>query len=846
MSFFFAEVESSKVDKEEDNAQLLHKLECKACPLNKVKNLSPKIKPHGAKAPLIYILNDFPTETDDENNEFLSGKEGDMVWDLIPEQYRSRVRVNSIVRSKPVRDGIGFTETECCRPSIVKDIIESKPLVVLGLGPAVLNWLVGTNAINDWRGRRAVLSLGGSPFYYYPLLHPTDILKKLEEKKYGTDMYEHINEIDFKNIFSEIDDLRQPTTTPTDTAFDDITCYEGGEEDLTRIIDFFAREQYSKNDIGFDIETNGLRPYTKGSKILSMAFSVLDGDNISFALDHKKAKWTKEQRELLDEIISDFFHNRDNTIWAHNLGFEQEWLAYFYGKKLLRAAKWGDTQAQGYVLDNRYRSEMLKLDTLVLRYFGFFLKDLSDIDVTNLDNTKLSKVLKYNGGDSKFTVMLSREQAKDLNKKGLMRVYEDQLSYTPTLVLTQMAGIDVDQKFVQKVADDLSDKCKQISDKINKQPVVIQFKQTRREEFNPSSPDHLAIMFGDILKVISEKKTKGGRRSFDEDVLKGVEHPLAKQVLELKGLQKVKGTYIDNLDTRNSDIDIYPDGKVHASFSTMFTTTGRANCNGPNLQNQPKRKNKELVRPAFIAPPGHSFIAFDYGQLEARVIAMYSKDPVFVKALWEGLDVHQEWAERIARRYPEALAHDGGVMKNLRDRVKNKWVFPLFFGAGKKTVAGYMGIPVEVAMPLFDSFWKTFSGVHKWQKELGKIYEENGYTLFLNGRRRVGPLMWSEIINSPIQGLGANLVMDAFNRLSVQSEQLDKPWLQPVLQIHDDLSFVVPNEHVDDAVDTIITTMIDFKHYDFVNVPMSVEGSCGSNWYDKEDFGTFSSDKWKQ
>lgn len=835
MSLFFQNVE--KVKPENRSLELLSRHSCTLCPLAD----KGKVQPHGSKNPLIYILGDFPTSSDIYNEQYLTGAEGDLIHKFIPSAYRNNIRYNSIVRSGPV-DNIGEREIACCRNSVVKDIEETAPTAIIGLGGAVLSWCLGHNAINDWRGRRVLVTVGKHTCWYYPILHPTWLLDKIANNRYGTDIYEHITSLDFKHIFAEIDNLPKPEVVDLATLDDGIRCING---DLKQVTDFFDKYENTKDGIGFDIETKNLRPYENDSKILSMSFSANGTDTIAFPIDHKQAAWTKEQKVKLNQRLKSFFLNRKGVLICHNVQFEQEWCAFFYGKEILRSAPWADTQIQAYSLDERYHNEVLKLDTLCLMKLGFNLKEQSNIDVLNLDNLPINKVLKYNARDALYTYKLCKIQHKEIKEQKLLDIYNAHIKLIPTLVLTQMDGLPIDQPFVQKTSTELQVRLDGILTDIKNTDVIKQLENRLHHHFNPASGDDVLVLLRDYLKVQITKKTKKGNDSLDKDVLDTVDHPIAKKIINFREITKIKSTYVDPLKPDFEKTVMHDDGLVHTNLNSMFTDTSRLSADQPNIQNAPQRKNKELVRPAFIAPPGHTFVSVDYGQIEARVIAMYSKDKTFVNALWHDLDVHQDWAEKISKAYPQALGKtsDAKAMKALRGRVKNKMVFPSFFGAGKKTVAGYMHIPFNVMEPLFDEFWAEFSGVHKWQKELGRFYDANGYVEFLNGRKRRGPLPYSTMINAPIQGLAANLVCDAYSRISEKAEHEEKPWLQPRMQVHDDLSYFIPNEKLEDSLEEIITEMLKFD-FTWVNVPITVEIECGSNWYNKESIGTFKSNEW--
>src|SRR5262249_24680858 len=160
--------------------------------------------------------------------------------------------------------------------------------------------------------------------------------------------------------------------------------------------------------------------------------------------------------------------------------------------------------------------------------------------------------------------------------------------------------------------------------------------------------------------------------------------------------------------------------------------------------------------------------AFDYGQIEARVIAMFTKDKSFCKALWDRYDVHGAWAERIATDYPARIGGrkmltDQKAMKDFRTDIKNQWTFPLFFGAKLSSVAEYLSRPETVLRPHYDDFWEEFEGVYRWQKELLNFYRQHGYVEALTGRRRRGPMSPNQVYNTPVQATAGEIVFDAWN-----------------------------------------------------------------------------------
>jgi DNA polymerase I len=240
------------------------------------------------------------------------------------------------------------------------------------------------------------------------------------------------------------------------------------------------------------------------------------------------------------------------------------------------------------------------------------------------------------------------------------------------------------------------------------------------------------------------------------------------------------------------------------------------------------------------------FLELDYGQIEARVIAMFSRDKTFVKALWERYDVHMEWAQRLAKAYPDRIGgrnniNDKAIMKTFRNDVKNQFVFPLFFGATITKASNELNIPIDSLKPVYEEFWNTFSGVKDYQDNMEREYKKKGYVECLTGRRRRAPLSYNQIVNSPIQGTASDIVVDGMNRLS----ELDVWDYQANLNIHDSLTFILNDDsEFDTHTEIIIKEMLNCR-FPWICVPLVVEASVSTdNWAHMEPIGDFASDEW--
>jgi DNA polymerase-1 len=306
--------------------------------------------------------------------------------------------------------------------------------------------------------------------------------------------------------------------------------------------------------------------------------------------------------------------------------------------------------------------------------------------------------------------------------------------------------------------------------------------------------------------------------------------------------RKITSTYLRRFDPRAADTYVYPDGLIHCRYKTAFTKTSRFACEDPNNQNWPKRDPVAKRVRRMVQMRGHSIVACDLGQGEARVIAMHSRDKTLCRALRTNYDIHLEWAEKVASAWPKALSAVDNDMKRLRTGIKNQLVFPAFYGASVKRIAKELHLPESVAEELFEEFWQQFKGVRAWQRTLLQEYKEYGYVTSLTGRRRHGPMGYNDIINSPIQAACSDILIDGIDALVRRSIEEDKPYLMPALNIHDDATTWTPNKYVDEVLAIMVEEMLR-KRYDWQCVPLTVELECGPDWYNMKPIGTFRSDE---
>jgi DNA polymerase len=391
------------------------------------------MKPTGIDNPLYYIIGEAPGEQEDMRGVQFVGESGQILRSTLMRlldledisELEDCFRWNNCVRCRPRSGKANRTPTEieieCCRKSLEKDIEETKPKVILGFGNIPLKWLLRTEGIMIYRGRYVPVKIGNHVCWYFPMLHPSFILRNQRKDKNGRvmpGMYDHIFEKDLDNVFAIAEDLPDPKII-TKGYTDNVEVVLGDKiEDITRIKEaLHGLKQAHK--VGVDIETRGLRPYNNGT-IYCIAFGTFEY-TIAFPLDHPKA-WNNLEKSKDDilvrlmELVEDFLLTSGIKI-AHNLKFELEWFHFYFGKDILYKTKWIDTQAYSYLINERTSkgTSMHSLDTQTLVNFGFNLKALS----TKVDRIKpltavLDDLLLYNGMDTKWTVALEDALYKKL------------------------------------------------------------------------------------------------------------------------------------------------------------------------------------------------------------------------------------------------------------------------------------------------------------------------------------------------------------------------------------------------------------------------------------------------
>jgi len=306
-------------------------------------------------------------------------------------------------------------------------------------------------------------------------------------------------------------------------------------------------------------------------------------------------------------------------------------------------------------------------------------------------------------------------------------------------------------------------------------------------------------------------------------------HEVPRLVLDYRQLSKLKSTYVDALPAL---IDPQT-GRVHTTFNQTGTTTGRLSSTNPNLQNIPIRTELgREIRAAFIAEPGYSLLSADYSQIELRLLAHFSEDPLLVEAFRNGDDIHRLTASQVFGVPP--------MLIDAEHRRRAKAVnFGIVYGLSAFGLSQQLGIDQREAKKFIDAYFEKYAGVRRYiDRTLEETRKEQSVkTLF--GRTRPIPDINSKnanmrgfaertAVNTPLQGTAADLIKLAMIQIDeeLRSRKLKSRML---LQVHDDLLFEVPENEIE-LMRGLVREKMESVHP--LSVPLLVELGVGPNWRD--------------
>ncbi len=412
---------------------------------------------------------------------------------------------------------------------------------------------------------------------------------------------------------------------------------------------------------------------------------------------------------------------------------------------------------------------------------------------------------------------------RDVEQAGLQTVYQTiDRPLVPVLLRMEAAGVRVDLPVLRELDTKLTSEMARVSEEIF---------SASGHRFNINSPKQLGdVLFNKMELPKPLKYGKGKVVSTAQDVLEELAevNEVPRMVLEYRQLAKLKSNYVDSLPLLADS-----EGRVHTTFNQVGTATGRLSSTNPNLQNIPiKTELGREIRAAFIAAPGRLLLSADYSQIELRLMAHFSQDPLLVHAYKTGQDIHTLTASEVFGVAPEAID------KTTRNRAKAV-NFGIVYGISPFGLAANLGIDQKEARTYIDRYFERYAGVRAFiDRTLEETRaEQRVRTLF--GRSRPIPDIASRnanlrgfaertAVNTPLQGTAADLIKIAMIRIDRRLTD-EKRRTQMTLQVHDELLFDVPEDEAE-AVRAMVKH--EMENVLELSVPIVADAELGTNWRD--------------
>jgi DNA polymerase-1 len=394
-----------------------------------------------------------------------------------------------------------------------------------------------------------------------------------------------------------------------------------------------------------------------------------------------------------------------------------------------------------------------------------------------------------------------------------------ELPIVEVLANMERCGVRIDRKILTELSRDFDGRLTGI---------VKEIYALSGDPFNINSPQQLSRVLFDTLGLPPVKKTKTGF-STDTGVLEtlSLQHPLPKKILEYRTLTKLKNTYIDVLPTL-----INPHtGRIHTTFNQMIVSTGRLSSSDPNLQNIPIRGEEGLkIRQAFVPEDGCVLISSDYSQIELRVLAHISQDPLLIEIFLRNEDIHSTVAQNIFGVRVENITQD---MRRTAKVIN----FGIIYGMSAYGLSKELGVSQREAQQYIDSYFARHTGVKGYMESIVEEAQAKGYVKTLFGRIRFIPevnnpdqtvrqLGQRTAMNTPIQGTAADIIKMAMINITAKLVQKGLT-SRLILSIHDELVFEVKEDEIVE-METLIKD--EMEHVITLAVPLKVSLGRGPNW----------------
>ena len=568
----------------------------------------------------------------------------------------------------------------------------------------------------------------------------------------------------------------------------------------------------------FDTETTSINSLE--AELVGASFSVKKDEGFYIPINH--VEQTEISANELVEWLKQLLETNQKKIIGQNLKYD---IAVLRNHGIHIKEFFADTMLMSYATNST--SSRHNLDALAEYYLNTTTIKYEDVigkgakKYKSFNQVPIKDATNYAAEDADITLQLYEKLIEIIDKSSIKLLKT--IDYPLLFVLLEMEqkGALIDTSHLNGLSKEFGTKLLNLVKKIHEASGSV---------FNIDSPKQLSEILFEKLKIETKglKKTSTGYFSTSESVLQKLsdENEIVKDILEYRSLAKLKSTYTDKI----SEI-CDQNSRVHTSYHQAVTSTGRLSSSDPNLQNIPIRTKEGItIREAFIAPSSKKILAMDYSQIELRLMAHYSQDPIMLKSFKNNEDIHKRTASEIF----------GVELDNVDDEMRRRAKtinFGLLYGMSAFGLANQLAVSRTEAEIFLNNYFERYSAVKKFMSDIVENSKELKYVETLYGRKIHVPNITANnymvrqaaeraAINGPLQGSAADIIKIAMIKIDDWINH-NAPEINMILQVHDELVYEVPDTFSDDDLRPILDLMENTTEID---VPLKVEYGFGSNW----------------
>lgn len=577
----------------------------------------------------------------------------------------------------------------------------------------------------------------------------------------------------------------------------------------------FVQNLMKQTSVCFDTETTSINPLD--AELVGIAFSW--ESHKGYYVPFPEAR--EDAQELIEQLRP-FFEAEEIEKIGQNLKYDVKVLDKY--NITVKGALF-DTMLAHYLINPDMRHNMDVLAETYLNYTPISIEELIGKGKNQLSmrQVPLEKQTEYAVEDADVTYQLAQHFRPELTEAKTLELFNTiEVPLMGVLADMELEGIRLDKGFLESLSKELENDIAKLETSIY---------EKAGEKFNIASPKQLGDILFDKLKLVDKpKKTKTGQYSTSEEVLSYLakEHDIIQDILDFRGLTKLKSTYVDALPGQ-----VHPKtGRVHTDYMQTVAATGRLSSNNPNLQNIPIRTERgREVRKAFIPRnEEYTLLSADYSQIELRIIAALSEENTMIEAFKNGEDIHVSTASKVFQVPIEEVTRE--------QRSNAKTVnFGIIYGVSAFGLSNQTDLSRGEAKDLIDTYYKTYPKLRNYISEQVDFAREHGYVQTVLGRRRylkdinagnavVRGAAERNAVNAPIQGSAADIIKIAMINIH-QKLEAGNYKSKMLLQVHDELVFDVYKPELEE-LQTLIKHEMEQAYT--LAVPLDVEVGTGNNW----------------